>query len=86
MITELKDVEWNILTERILDISLAKKKEYEEHFQDETTCRKEAISFWLNNHPHASWRFLIIRLYRIEKDAIAEKIKDSAETLSGMLM
>ena len=69
---------------RWLFIPESKQKEIKANFPDEVDQKKEAISYWINTDPLASWRRLIIALDRIRETELANSIRSNAEPLTGM--
>ena len=67
-----------------LYIPESKQKEIKANFPDELDQKKEAISYWINTDPRASWRRLIIALDGMEETKLANSIKSNAEPLTGM--
>ena len=66
-----------------LFIPESKRKEIMKNFPDAGDQKKEAISYWINNDPLASWRRLITVLDRMGKIRLADSIRPNAETLTG---
>ena len=69
---------------RWLFIPESKQKEIKANFPDELDQKKEAISYWINTDPLASWRRLIITLDRLRETELANSIRSNAEPLTGM--
>ena len=67
-----------------LYIPESKQKEIKANFPDELHQKKEAISYWINTDPLASWRRLIIALDRMRETELANSIRSNAEPLTGM--
>ena len=67
-----------------LYIPESKQKEIKANFQDEMDQKQEAISYWINTDPLASWRRLIVFLDRMEEIELADSIRSSVEPLTGM--
>ena len=67
-----------------LYIPESKQKEIKANFPDELDQKKEAISYWINTDPLASWRRLIIALDWMEETELANSIRSNAEPLTGM--
>ena len=47
--------------------------------------RDEAISYWINTDPLASWRRLIRALDRMRETKVADSIRSNAEPLTGIV-
>ena len=45
--------------------------------------KEEAISYWINTDPLASWRRLIMQLDWIRQSHLADSIRPNAEPLTG---
>ena len=69
---------------RRLSIPESKQEEIKANFPDELDQKKEAISYWINTDPLASWRRLIIALDRMRETELANSIRSNAEPLTGM--
>ena len=67
-----------------LYIPKSKQKEIKANFPDELDQKKEAISYWINTDPLASWRRLIIALDWMRETELANSIRSNAEPLTGM--
>ena len=70
---------------RRLYIPESKQEEIKANFPDELDQKKEAISYWINTDPLASWRRLIISLDQIGETELANSIRSNAEPLTGIL-
>ena len=79
---------WSGLESDLLKIMFyipeSKQKEIKANFPDELDQKKEAISYWINTDPLASWRRLIIALDKIGEIELANSIRSNAEPLTGM--
>ena len=51
---------------------------------NETECYRTMISYWLANHPYASWRELINQLESKDQRVLADHVRVHAEPLTGM--
>ena len=71
------------LTERLY-IPELKEEEIKANFPDKLDQKKEAISYWINTDPLASWRRLIIALDKLEETELANSIRSNAELLTGV--
>ena len=69
---------------RRLYIPKSKQEEIKANFPDELDQKKEAISYWINTDPLASWRRLIIVLDKMRETRLANSIRSNAEPLTGM--
>ena len=67
-----------------LYIPESKQKEIKANFSDELDQKKEAISYWINTDPLASWRRLIIALDEMRETELANSIRSNAELLTSM--
>ena len=67
-----------------LSIPESKQREIKANFPDELDQKKEAISYWINTDPLASWRRLIIVLDWMRETELANSIRSNAEPLTGM--
>ena len=67
-----------------LSIPESKQREIKANFPDELDQKKEAISYWINTDPLASWRRLIIALDMMRETELANSIRSNAEPLTGM--
>ena len=67
-----------------LCIPESKQDEIRRVFPDEMDQKKQAISYWINTDPLASWRRLITTLdMMIEETELADSIRSNAEPLTG---
>ena len=71
------------LTDRLY-IPESKQEEIKANFPNKLDQKKEAISYWINTDPLASWRRLIIALDKIGETELANSIRSNAEPLTGM--
>ena len=62
----------------------SKQEEIRQNFPDEMDQKKQAISYWINTDPLASWRRLIIALDAIRETKLADSIRSNAEPLTGI--
>ena len=69
---------------RWLYIPESKEKEIMATFPDEMDQKQQAISYWINTDPLASWRRLIIALDEMEETELADSIRSNVEPLTGM--
>ena len=74
---------WDGLTSWLY-IPESKEKEIKANFPDELDQKKEAISYWINTDPLASWRRLIVVLDKMGETELANSIRSNAEPLTGM--
>ncbi|CAI8046504.1 hypothetical protein GBAR_LOCUS25733 [Geodia barretti] len=65
-----------------LYIPESKQKEIMANFSDEMDQKKQAISYWINTDPLASWRRLIVALDRMGETELADSIRSNAEPLT----
>ena len=85
VVRELKDVTWKKLC-YVLLLPLSQQLKIENEYATENQRRNAAVHFWLFRYPYASWRRLITQLDDYGEHAVAERIRDYAEKLSGMLV
>ena len=69
---------------RYLCIPESKQKEIMATFPDEMDQKHQAISYWINTDPLASWRRLVIALDGVGETELADSIISNAEPLTGM--
>ena len=67
-----------------LHIPESKQKEIMANFPDEMDQKQQAISYWINTDPLASWRRLIVALDWMGETELADSIRSNAEPLTGM--
>ena len=76
---------WGILGLRYrLYIPWSKEKEIRRKFPHEMDQKKQAISYWINTDPLASWRRLIKALDEMSETKLADSIRSNAEPLTGI--
>ena len=85
VVRELKDVTWKKLC-CVLLLPLSQQLKIENEYATENQRRNAAVHFWLFSDPYASWRKLIRQLDRLRQHALAERLHDYAEKLTGMLI
>ena len=66
-----------------LSIPESKQDEIRRVFPDEMDQKKQAISYWINTDPLASWRRLITALDIMIETELADSIRSNAEPLTG---
>ena len=81
---ELEEVDWGNLC-GVLQLPYSQQTRIEDDYSQEERRRKEAVLFWLDCHPYASWRLLIKQLDDWEEHSVAECLHSYAEEVSGML-
>ena len=69
---------------RCLSIPESKREEIRQNFPDEMDQKKQAISYWINTDPLASWRRLITALDRMRETKLADSLRSNAEPLTGI--
>ncbi|CAI8044387.1 hypothetical protein GBAR_LOCUS24627 [Geodia barretti] len=74
--------EWSGSLTCWLRIPESKQKEITANFPDEMDQKQQAISYWINTDPLASWRRLIIALDEMEETELADSIRSNAEPLT----
>ena len=67
-----------------LFIPKSKREEIRQNFPDELDQKKQAISYWINTDPLASWRRLITVLGGMRETKLADSIRSNAEPLTGI--
>ena len=67
-----------------LCIPESNQKEIMANFPDEMDQKQQAISYWINTDPLASWRRLVIALDGVGEAELADSIRSNAEPLTGM--
>ena len=67
-----------------LSIPNSKWEEIRQTFPDEMDQKKQAISYWINTDPLASWRRLITALDKMRETKLADSIRSNAEPLTGI--
>ena len=67
-----------------LSIPETKREEIRRNIPDEMDQKKQAISYWINTDPLASWRRLITALDWVEETKLADSIRSNAEPLTGI--
>ena len=68
-----------------LYIPESKQDEIRRNFLDEMEQKRQAISYWINTDPLASWRRLIRALTMLGKNKLSDSIRSNAEPLTGMV-
>ena len=69
-----------------LYIPESKQDEIRCNFPDEMEQKRQAISYWINTDPLASWRRLITQLGKmIGETKVADSIRSNAEPLTGIV-
>ena len=91
ILKELKGVSWETLSGTytsiaggVLELTPSQKAKIEREYTTEDDRKKAGITYWTWNHPYSSWRLLITELDRKEH-AVADKLRQYAEKLTGML-
>ena len=69
---------------RWLYMPWSKEKEIRRYFPHEMDRKKQAISYWINTDPLASWRRLITALDWMSETKLADSIRSNAEPLAGI--
>ena len=67
-----------------LSIPQSKLKEIRQSFPDEMDQKKQAVLYWINTDPKASWRTLIMALDWMRETKLADSIRSNAEPLTGI--
>ena len=68
-----------------LSIPESKQDEIRRNFPDEMEQKRQAISYWINTDPLASWRRLITALDMMYETKVADSIRSNAEPLTGIV-
>ena len=68
-----------------LSIPESVQEQIRQSLPDETDQKKQAISYWINTDPLASWRRLIRALDVMREAKLADAIRSNAEPLTGIL-
>ena len=66
----------------ILELPLSQGRRIEKMYLSEEERKSKGVLFWVNNHPYASWRLLIMQL---DKHSVSNQIHQYAEKVTGML-
>ena len=91
ILKELKGVSWKtlcgttLITGGVLELYSSQKTKIEREYATEDECKKAGITYWTWNHPYSSWRLLITQLDWKKEHAVADKLRQYAEKLTGML-
>ena len=82
----MKEVEWWGIggLGSYLYIPRSKEEEIRQNFLHEMDQIKQAISYWINTDPLASWRRLITGLDWMSEIKLADSIRSNAEPLTGI--
>ena len=72
----------------VLDLPDSEQNKIENELKDapESQKKERAVTFWVSNHPYASWRLLITRLDQEMEHAVADRIRHHAETVTGTFL
>ena len=68
-----------------LSIPQSKQDEIRLNFPDVIEQKRQAISYWINTDPIASWRRLITALDWMRETKVADSIRSNAEPLTGIV-
>ena len=68
-----------------LYIPPSKQDEIRRNFPDEMEQKRQAISYWINTDPLASWRRLLTALDEMGETKVADSIRSNAEPLTGIV-
>ena len=69
----------------VLELHYSQKEKIDIKYTTEEARKKAGITHWTWNHPYCSWRLLITRLDKEMEYAVADKVCQFAEKLTGML-
>ena len=91
VVRELKDITWytlcgDVFSYGVLILPYSQRHKIVKEHATENQRRNAAVHFWLFSDPYASWRKLIRQLDRLRQHALAERLHDYAEKLTGMLI
>ena len=80
---------WGGISDNVLAgwlfIPQSKQDEIKHKFPDEMDQKRQAISYWINIDPLASWRRLITQLDEMRETEVADSIRSNAEPLTGIV-
>ena len=68
-----------------LSVPQSKQDEIRRNFPDEMEQKRQAVSYWINTDPLASWKRLITALDWMEETKVADSIRSNAEPLTGIV-
>ena len=90
VLKELKGVSWKTLSsgaysDGVLELRFSPRSKIERKYTREEDRKKAGITYWTRNHPYSSWRHLITQLDLEKEHAVADKLCQFAEKLTGML-
>ena len=85
VVKELSEVNWGILRYLILELSTSQVHRIERMYASEEEWKRAGVMYWVDHHPHASWRRLITQLDCIGMHSLANRIHQYAEKVTGML-
>ena len=75
----------NGMSSGVLDLPMSEGYRIEETYVSEEERKSAGVLWWVDHHPLASWRLLIIQLDREGKHSLANWIHQYAEKVTGML-
>ena len=92
ILKELKGVSWKtlggtlpLIADGVLELPDSQKEKIEREYSTEDERKKAGITYWTWNHPYSSWRLLITQLDHEREHSVADKLRQYAEKLTGML-
>ena len=97
VLNELKELNWKILCDRsgcgssaytsrgVLDLPISEGQRIESTYISEEERKSAGVSWWVDHHPHASYRLLITQLDNYRIHSLANQIHQYAEKVTGML-
>lgn len=93
VLKQLEDVSWKTLCDTksfplgtfsgILELPVTEGQRIERMHTSEEECKSAGVVFWVDSHPYASWRLLILDKER--KHSLANWIVQYAEKVTGKL-
>ena len=88
ILKEIKRVNWETLSDddHVLELHESQRQRIEIKYSTEEARKQSAVQFFLLNHPYASWRLVITRLDWEREHAVADRLRDYAEKVTGMLI
>ena len=96
VLKELKEVNWETLCDTrlyatggiivgVLELPESEVLRIERMYVSEEERKSAGVSWWVDHHPLASWRLLIIRFDKKRKHSLANQIRQYAEKVTSML-
>ena len=85
VVKELSEVNWGTLCYGILELPSSQWEKIERMYASEEERKYAGVTYWVDHHPYASWRWLITQLDRCGEQSLANRIYQYAEKVTGML-